>query len=153
MADRIVIMKDGHIQQVGSPQEVFHHPTNLFVAQFIGAPAMNMLEGEWHNDEVQLKNGEHITLSGRYSEKKRSVVLGIRPDDLFVSDTASVLSGTVSVLEPLGSETLVYVSVNGVEVIAKASGRTPPAVGDRVNLNASTDNMHLFDASSDLRIE
>jgi len=152
MADRIVIMKDGHIQQVGTPQEVFHQPTNLFVAQFIGAPAMNMLNGQWHQAEVKLENGDSIDLANRSTSNKVSVVLGIRPDDLFVSEKESIFSGTVNVLEPLGSETLVYVTVNGTEVIAKASGRTPPNVGDVVNLHAVAENMHLFNASTGTRI-
>jgi len=152
MADRIVIMKDGHIQQVGTPQEVFHQPNNLFVAQFIGAPAMNMLNGNWQNNEVVLDNGCSITLPGRRTSDNTPVVLGVRPDDLEVSNETSALAGQVTVLEPLGSETLVYVLVNGVEIIAKASGRTPPAIGETVNLSADPENMHLFDSSNGLRI-
>lgn len=152
MADRIVIMKDGHIQQVGTPQEVFHQPANLFVAQFIGAPAMNTLDGEWEGSNVSLSNGSVLSLPGHVTDTKRSVVLGIRPDDLIVTDSDSIFSGTVNVLEPLGSETLVYVSVGDVEVVAKASGRTPPHVNDTVSLSAAADNMHLFDAASGDRI-
>ena len=152
MADRIVIMKDGHIQQIGTPFDVFHNPCNLFVAQFIGAPAMNMLQGTWHNEQVVLDSQLRVTLPGRRAKDKTSVVLGIRPDDLHVGDKVPVFEGTVTVLEPLGSETLVYVSVDQHELIAKASGRTPPAVGDKVTLSASHKNMHLFDGANGVAI-
>ncbi len=152
MADRIVIMCDGHIQQIGTPFEVFHQPDNMFVAQFIGAPAMNMLKGYWHEDKVVLSNQWSVRIPGKQIREGSDIMLGIRPDDLTVGDHAPLFDGKVSVLEPLGAETLIYVSVNGQELIAKASGRHPPAVGDTVTLSALTDNLHLFDVSSELAI-
>jgi multiple sugar transport system ATP-binding protein len=152
MADRIVIMKDGYIQQIGTPQDVFHQPANLFVAQFIGAPAMNMLNGTCLNNRIVLDGDTKVDLPGIQLEDNKAVVLGVRSDDLTVGGEPPLFSGDVSMLEPLGSETLVYVTVNSVEVIAKASGRTPPEIGERVVLGAPRENMHLFDASSGLRL-
>ena len=152
MADRIVIMKDGYIQQIGTPQDVFHTPSNLFVAQFIGAPAMNMLNGVCRGNQVVLNNGTQVNLPTFKLTDNMPVVLGIRSDDLVVGGEEPLFGGEVSMLEPLGSETLVYVSVNEHEVIATASGRTPPAIGESVMLGAPRENMHLFDASSGLRI-
>ncbi len=147
MADRIVIMKDGRIQQVGTPAQVYHKPANTFVAQFIGAPSMNMFEARVSAGQLTLANGSTLAapvpLFG-----DRPVILGIRPDDLVAGGDAPLLEGRIEVLEPLGSETLAYVGVAGREVIAKASGRAPPAVGDSVSLSADPSNMHLFDAET-----
>ncbi|XHB99099.1 sn-glycerol-3-phosphate ABC transporter ATP-binding protein UgpC [Nitratireductor sp. ac15] len=148
MADRIVIMKDGYIQQVGTPLEVYHKPANTFVAQFIGAPSMNMLPGNWAGKGVKLGDGLGIDLPERSAPEGTDVILGVRPDDLVVTGGKGLFSGTVNIVEPLGADTLVYVGVNGHEVIAKASGREPPKAGDTVKLTAKAGEMHLFDAKS-----
>ncbi len=149
MADRIVIMKDGNIQQIGTPHEVFHTPANMFVAQFIGAPSMNMIEGEWRDNAVNVSEGLRIPMDikSQISDGTK-VVLGLRPDDLTVSEENVLFNGDIQVLEPLGSETLVYATVGGREIIAKASGRKPPKLGATVSLSAEAADMHLFDALS-----
>ena len=148
LADRIVIMRDGYIQQVGTPFEVFHQPANIFVAQFIGAPSMNMIEGTWGDGAVHMQNGLTVPAKGHAAASGSPVILGLRPDDLVVGDEEPLFEGEVSVLEPLGADTLVYVSVNGNEVIAKAPGRSPPDLGATVRLSASPENIYLFDAQS-----
>ncbi len=148
LADRIVIMRDGHIQQVGTPFEVYHHPANMFVAQFIGAPSMNMLRGTWDDGMVRLHGGLTVPAAGKAAAGGSEVVLGLRPDDLVVSDDAPLFKGQVNVLEPLGADTLVYVGIEGEEVIAKASGRKPPELGATVSLSANPENIYLFDAGS-----
>jgi multiple sugar transport system ATP-binding protein len=146
MADRIVIMKDGHIQQIGTPAEVYHSPATTFVAQFIGAPSMNLMDGKGTATGMKLWNGIEVATAARVDGE--AVVAGIRPEDLHVVETGGVLSGVVSVAEPLGSETLVYVEVDGQEIIASASGRTPPKAGDTIRLDLDVDNLHVFDAAS-----
>ncbi len=148
MADRIVIMKDGVIQQVGTPLEVFYQPANTFVARFIGAPSMNMLNGEVGGENLQLDNGTRISVPLSKLSKGQKITVGLRPDDLLVKENEGLFSGKVSLVEPLGSDTLAYVDVNGTEVIAKASGRFPPAIGDRVNLHSAAENIHLFDSNT-----
>ncbi|QBX99965.1 sn-glycerol-3-phosphate ABC transporter ATP-binding protein UgpC [Rhodophyticola sp. CCM32] len=148
MADRIVIMKDGYIQQIGSPAEVYHSPANTFVAQFIGAPSMNLMDGQGSASGVTLWNGVDLKTGKGAGAEGKAVSVGIRPEDLHVTETGGMLSGTVSVAEPLGAETLVYVDVDGQEMIASASGRTPPKAGDRISLNLEAENLHLFDAAS-----
>ncbi|MEP3279645.1 MAG: sn-glycerol-3-phosphate ABC transporter ATP-binding protein UgpC [Stappiaceae bacterium] len=148
LADRIVIMRDGHIQQVGTPFDVYHRPANTFVAQFIGAPSMNMLNGTWNDGAIHLEGGLQVPAAEKSATNGSSVVLGLRPDDLVVSDSAPLFEGQVNVLEPLGADTLVYVGIEGQEVIAKASGRTPPALGATVSLSANPDNIYLFDAGT-----
>ena len=148
MADRIVIMKDGHIQQVGTPAEVYHSPANAFVAQFIGAPSMNMLPGILNNDGIELTTGKRIN-TGHSSDASRKIMLGVRPDDLVLGGPGETLiNGTVTVREPLGAETLIYIDTGADEIIAKADGRTPPELGSQVELTSVADNLHVFDAET-----
>lgn len=149
MADRIVIMKDGYIQQVGTPSEVYHSPANTFVAQFIGAPSMNMLSGVLNGGGgVTLVSG-HSIVTESASATIRPVLLGVRPDDLTLSNAGeTIASGQVTLREPLGSETLIYVATEAGEVIAKADGRTPPDLGAHVILSADPGNVHVFDADT-----
>jgi multiple sugar transport system ATP-binding protein len=148
MADRIVIMKDGHIQQVGTPAEVYHQPANIFVAQFIGAPSMNMIPGEVQaGNRIALSTGGTLEFQ-RPLPEGRPIVLGIRPEDLHPGEGSSVIEGAVNVREPLGHETLIYVGTTNGDVIAKADGRIPPAIGEIVRLGADPENMHVFDAET-----
>ncbi len=161
MADRIVIMKDGHIQQIGSPFEVFHKPANQFVARFIGAPPMNMLEGRYQQGKLHLQDDIVLDLGGRvFSAAAASklaehpqVVIGMRPDDLRVTSEPGHFKGEVALIEPLGSETLVYANVGAKELIAKAPGRVPPTAGDQVSLAIESELIHLFDTRDGVLIE
>ena len=147
MADRIVIMKDGHIQQIGTPSEVYHTPANTFVAGFIGSPAMNMLPAEASGGVIKINGGTVVPLQ-RPAVSNGKLMLGIRPEDLEPIDGPALISGTVNVQEPLGHETLIHVSAAFGDVIAKADGRTPPPVGKTVNLSAAPENIHVFDVAS-----
>jgi multiple sugar transport system ATP-binding protein len=148
MADRIVIMKDGYIQQVGTPSEVYHQPANTFVAGFIGAPSMNMLPGVAEPGGVRLDAGGGVSLE-RPVTAGQKVLVGVRPEDLHPGGTGvPLVSGAVSVAEPLGHETLLYVETATGDVIAKGDGRTPPGVGTEVALSAAPHTLHLFDAKS-----
>jgi multiple sugar transport system ATP-binding protein len=147
MADRIVIMKDGHILQVGTPAEVYHEPANTFVAQFIGAPSMNLLSGQAAGGSIRLDTGATIALSSRAAG---SVLLGIRPEDLRpATNGAAVLNGRITVAEPLGSGTLLHVDLGGgTEVIATGPGRGAPRAGEVIGLAPVPDALHLFDAAT-----
>jgi len=148
MADRIVIMKDGHIQQVGTPSEVYHKPANTFVARFIGAPSMNLLSASMSGDTISLTGGRHVAVALNKQPKGEDVLVGVRPDDLHPDGDNPIISGKVTVLEPLGPETLIYVETTSGEIIAKADGRSPPKVGDIVNLGAGAEHLHVFDAET-----
>lgn len=147
MADRIVIMKDGHIQQVGTPSEVYHTPANTFVASFIGSPSMNMIPATVTDGQVHIDGGSRIDI-GTPIEGNRKVTLGIRPEDLEPVDGPALISGSVNVREPLGHETLIHVGTAHGDIIAKADGRTPPPIGDTVHLGADAQNIHVFDPTS-----
>jgi multiple sugar transport system ATP-binding protein len=146
MADRIVIMKDGHIQQVGTPAEVYHRPANTFVAQFIGAPAMNMLAGRVDGAALTLASGRGLVLPD--TVPPGAVLVGVRPDDLVVDHANPLVEGRVLLREPLGPETLIHVQTDMGEIVAKADGRTPPEVGATVRLGADPAALHLFDATT-----
>ena len=147
MADRIVIMKDGHIQQVGTPSEVYHAPANTFVARFIGSPAMNMIPATVADGAVQIDGGARIDL-GTPIGGDRKVTLGIRPEDLEPVEGPALISGSVNVREPLGHETLIHVGTAHGDIVAKADGRTPPDLGNIVKLGADARNIHVFDPDS-----
>ena len=147
MADRIVIMKDGYIQQFGTPSEVYHTPANTFVAGFIGSPAMNMIPAKITNGAIEIDGGARFDFSPPF-QGDRKVMLGIRPEDLEPADGPGLISGAVNVSEPLGHETLIHVGTVHGDIIAKADGREPPDVGTTVNLCADAQNIHLFDTES-----
>jgi multiple sugar transport system ATP-binding protein len=156
LANRIVVMRDGRIQQSGTPTEVYRRPANVFVAQFIGSPSMNLLPGTVGPDgTIALQVGStHLpaSLAGRLSAGDQ-VILGVRPDDLVVADDSEAdsfrLIGKVSVVEPLGPDVLVYAEAGGRELIAKAGGRQPPPVGASVTLAAPQSSLHVFDADTE----
>ena len=147
MADRIVIMKDGHIQQVGTPSEVYHTPANTFVAGFIGSPAMNMIPARVTGGSVRIDGGAEVPIAVSVAGD-RKVTLGIRPEDLEPVDGPALISGAVNVQEPLGHETLIHVGTAHGDIVAKADGRAPPPVGAAVNLGAMAQNIHVFDAET-----
>jgi len=142
LADRIVIMRDGHIQQVGTPDEVYRRPANTFVARFIGAPSMNLIEAEAAGDAARIAGGIDIALPAPVNGP---VLLGVRPDDLHPVDGPALVEGRVTLREPLGPDTLIYVETDAGEVVAKADARHPPEVGGRVRLGAEAADIHVFD--------
>jgi len=147
MADRIVIMKDGYIQQVGTPEQVYRTPANIFVAQFIGAPSMNIMDGSVTDGQIML-GAAALPISAAQLAEGTMVKIGIRPDDLVIGSADPLLQGTVSLREPLGPETLLYLQSDMGEIILRAPGVNPPEVGDVIALGASVGNIHLFDAET-----
>ena len=144
LADRIVIMKDGYIQQVGTPEDVYHKPANTFVARFIGAPSMNMLKATARGTGLALENGT-VAGSAVPAGDGQRVLLGIRPDDFILTAEKPLVSGKVMVREPLGSETLIYLAGPDGEVVAKVPGQNAPQVGDDISLGAEPEALHVFD--------
>jgi len=165
LADRIVIMRDGYIQQIGTPTEVYEAPANMFVAQFIGSPAMNMLKASVTAQNgglvLSLEDGTALPVPARANGRLTAgteVIAGIRPDDLFALRGTTVgegqwpLSATASVVEPLGPESLVHATIAGQTVIAKAHGRDVPAVGEALTFACILDHLHVFDATTEQAI-
>jgi multiple sugar transport system ATP-binding protein len=138
LAHRVVVLRDGQIEQVGTPLELYYRPNNQFVAQFIGTPQMNMVSGP---DVDQFKGALGIPVpEGGY--------LGVRPESLTLTATGGGhVQARVELVEALGAETLVYVSTaRGTQLVARQSTHTPPRVGDTVEVQIDATAAHLFDA-------
>ncbi len=152
MADRIVVLRAGKIEQVGSPLELYHYPANTFVAGFIGSPKMNLTPAKVKTAgsdgvAIVLPGGGEATVpvEPRNASSGNSVTVGLRPESLKLAD-AGPLSGTVAVVEHLGGETLVYVDVGeGHLVTVRAAGSAPVSVGERVRLGVDAAEAKLFD--------
>ena len=149
LADRIVIMKDGVVQQVGTPGEVYRRPANTFVARFIGSPSMNLLEAKAAADGLDVAGLGRVPAA---NVPVNAVLVGLRPDDLRVMDgkAPSLLTteADVRLVEPLGPDTLVYAVSQGQDLVAKAFGRDTPKVGARVRLTFDARDLHVFDQAS-----
>jgi multiple sugar transport system ATP-binding protein len=156
LADRIVVMRDGRILQVGAPMELYEKPVDVFTARFIGSPTMNILPGRITTlaGTPMLAMGDTpVPLPAGHASLPSEILVGVRPQNLRVlADDESadlVLQGTAAVIEPLGSETFVHVEHGGGLILAAAPAKTPPAVGQSVRLGASVATLTLFDAASE----
>jgi multiple sugar transport system ATP-binding protein len=146
MADTIVILRDGYIEQQGSPLEVYDKPANLFVAEFIGSPSMNLLKGEVAGDGVRLAEGTILPLPhGHKARPGQKVVYGIRPEHLALAKGAPA---KVVVVEPTGPEMHIYADMGGQEVCAITQERVSLARDNMIELSPRLDKVHLFDADS-----
>ena len=155
LADRIVVLSAGRIEQVGAPLELYERPDNLFVARFIGSPAMNIIPatvtGAGEATAVALKGGKSVNLPvpTAASEKGKPASFGVRPEDLSIASGADYLfEGRVSIVEALGEVTLLYVEgLAGEEpIIAKLPGIVNARRGDTIRFSAEPRKLHLFDA-------
>ncbi|MEX0969979.1 MAG: sn-glycerol-3-phosphate ABC transporter ATP-binding protein UgpC [Paracoccaceae bacterium] len=166
LADRIVVMRDGHIEQVGTPMQVFNHPVNTFVASFIGSPPMNQLPGRIEGANVVLADDSRVPVPPRLMDRVsegQAVILGIRPDDISPlghglgmpedAEQVATLELRVDLAEPLGMESLIYTSIAGQEVQAKLYGPRIVQPGEVLTFQVALARAHLFDAASSRALE
>jgi len=154
MADRIIVMNQGRVEQIGTPDEVFDDPVNLFVAEFIGSPAMNMLRGE----VTQLNGQTAFSTGGEVLEVRgdlaivpgHDAIYGIRPEHIVLDDEG--IPVRVNVVESLGIETLVFCDLAGTEICMKVFDRYRPRSGDVIRIRPRVEAMSLFDAESGRRV-
>ena len=136
LAQRMIVMNAGRMDQFGTPEEVYSRPASTFVASFIGSPPMNLL-----------KNASNEQHGG-----KAGSILGIRPEHLDVTPTGWLLK--VEAIETLGAERLVYCSMNGEQIIVRIDEQhTPPAIGSTFHVTPRPDRLHWFDSSSGKRLD
>jgi multiple sugar transport system ATP-binding protein len=155
MADKIVVLQGGRVEQVGTPLELYDRPQNVFVAGFMGSPAMNFLDGKLTGGDrprLTLTSGTTIDLLGGASHADgRDVIIGIRPEDLAFA-TEGGLPATVSVVEPTGSETHVALEVEGKEITWVMRERVSLTPGQTVQLSFRSPNVHFFDKATQHRL-
>ncbi|MBB3521445.1 sn-glycerol-3-phosphate ABC transporter ATP-binding protein UgpC [Rhizobium redzepovicii] len=156
LADRIVVLSAGNIEQVGAPLELYERPANLFVAKFIGSPAMNIIPATvaatGNQTTVTLTGGMSVTLdvATGASEAGKQASFGVRPEDLRIADGADYLfEGEVSIVEALGEVTLLYIEglVPGEPIVVKLPGIYDVKKGQRMRFAADRQKLHLFDAT------
>ncbi|MFZ2650175.1 MAG: sn-glycerol-3-phosphate ABC transporter ATP-binding protein UgpC [Burkholderiaceae bacterium] len=151
MADQIVVMHDGRIEQVGTPLDLYDHPANRFVAGFIGSPAMNLIEGTLRGAVVEAANGARLPAPSAASGiDGRAVVYGIRPEHLDIADDG--FDAEVVVVEPTGSETQVFARLGVQELVGVFRERHEFRPGQHIKLRPRRESAHLFDPASGQRI-
>ena len=150
MADKIVVMQGGRIEQVGAPLDLYDRPVNTFVAGFIGSPSMNLIPGEVRQGAVVLEDGTRLPLPPGVSVTEgQAVTYGVRPEHLTVGEG---IAGTVAVVEPTGSETHVVLRTAGREVVAMFRDRVAFRPGDALTFAPDAGQVHLFDRVSGARL-
>src|SRR5699024_3495798 len=164
MATRLVVMKDGIVQQVGAPKDVYDLPENVFVGGFIGSPSMNFLSGKLSDGQfvmcdVSVKDHDgKMKVHGDQGYIDKDIILGIRPEDshdepAFIDATPETkLTATIDVAELMGAESYLYSKVNDQDFVARVDSRTDVAGGQEINLAFDMNRAHFFDAENELRI-
>jgi multiple sugar transport system ATP-binding protein len=161
LGDRIVVMNEGRVEQIGSPLELYDHPQTLFVATFIGSPAMNLIDGSAQFDgsprfvatddkafSIPLTTAQTDRLAAAAAER---LVAGVRPEDFRVATVpaaGSALAAFVDASEPLGNEVLLYLRAAGQDITARAEPHVLPRPGDRLSLSVDPGRVHYFDRAS-----
>jgi multiple sugar transport system ATP-binding protein len=146
MADKIVILKDGVIEQQGAPLEVYDRPDNLFVAAFIGSPSMNLIKGTVHKNKLLTADGSKIDLPKNHKATEgQDIVFGVRPEHLEVGEGLSI---KISVTEPTGPEIHIYGDMGADEICAVVRERIELKRGQILGLKPMDGKIHLFDAAS-----
>ncbi len=170
MADRIVIMNKGRVQQIGTPRQVYDDPNNIFVAGFIGTPPTNFFEGKYENGEFKMEN---LNLQPRAEQKEmlqkydgKDVILGIRPEHLYVGVRTEYdenykpiqviedpyIEVEIDHLELLGKEYLVHFIINGKKITSKMNARAELKIGEKIQLKFNIDRCYFFDKETENRI-
>lgn len=153
LADRLVVLNQGHAEQIGSPLELYERPATPFVAAFIGSPAMNLFSAKL--DENKLVLGENGVVSMTTDHAfNGDVIWGIRPEHLLVCEDAGDFKMRVKAVESLGAETLIYGAIEGVneDLVLRLSGPHQPQINSDIYLQAPQDKWHLFDANTQQRL-
>lgn len=165
LGTRIVVMKDGFIQQVDTPRNLYDKPNNVFVAGFIGSPPMNFIRADVvrQDGSTLLKfSNFHLKLNAHQSQELRGgsekIIIGIRPEDLSLGGTfvktndKSMISAAVDLVEPLGSETLLHLDIAGTNIVLRTAPDITIKVGETTALMINTDRIHVFDAETEALI-
>ena len=166
LADRIIIMKDGFIEQIGSPVEVFNNPVNVFVATFIGSPPMNIIECSVleKNNELMIEFDDNIIVKCPKNivskiKNSKKVIIGIRAEDIvpfnknsLESEEAWFFEKTIELAEPLGTETQLFFKLRDIEIISRMYNPRPVSVGEKLGFQIDVNKVHFFDYETEKAI-
>ena len=165
MGDRIVVMRDGHIQQIDAPLSLYDHPVNRFVAGFIGSPSMNFVEGRIEGGEqpvfVSEDDAIKVRLGGSAARRTgqyvgRKITMGVRPEDIYVSDASYLpaniteMKSVIDVIEPMGNEVVFYAHAGIHTLVARIAPQALPAAGEPITLALDLDKLHFFDPETEV---
>lgn len=167
LADRIVVLKDGQIQQVGTPMDVYNKPANVFVAGFIGSPAMNFFNVVLENGRVHDEHGDFdipvpegkLKILKEAGYEGKELIMGIRPEDVHTEQVflesfpENVVESTVTVSELLGSETQLYTNLGGTELVSKVDARDFAKPGEKVKMGFEMNKVHFFDKDTEKTLD
>ncbi len=168
MGTRIVVMKDGIVQQVDTPQNIYNYPTNLFVASFIGSPQMNFFDGQvsfegdkayavFEDQKVEL-TAEHAKIVKEQNIAGKTVTFGIRPEnlddskELIAENPSQVANAQVEVIELMGSESYIYTKIGGTTFTVRVNGTSNLKVGEKSKIHFDVNKLHIFNKETELRI-
>ena len=157
LADRIAVMKNGLIQQLDSPKEIYNKPSNLFVADFIGSPSMNFFNGKFISSSNSFSlNNTLINLNNYQFNNKpldqSDIIFGIRPEDISVSDSQDGMEFKIELIEPMGADTLIWLSFENIPFSVRLEGSSEHKLGDVIAINFDIKRASIFDKKSELRI-
>jgi multiple sugar transport system ATP-binding protein len=159
LGDKIVLLKDGKIQQVADPLNLYHKPANIFVAGFIGSPPMNFIEGELirEGDTLYFQCKDlKVQIPREKAEKlkdygKREITMGLRPEHIKPSEGGNV-KATVDLVETLGNEVLLYLNLGEASVISRIHPGSQPDEGTTINLSLDMEKAHFFDKETGINL-
>ncbi|MDO9575489.1 MAG: ATP-binding cassette domain-containing protein [bacterium] len=147
MGDKIVILNKGRIQQIGDTETLYDHPVNYFVAGFMGSPPMNFIEGAVEDGIFRAKDGD---IKIPIENVKGKVIVGVRSEDIVVDSKGNIKAG-VELVEALGNEALLHLSVGDISLIMRMY-ESPPHSGDVININFKREKLHIFNAETGERL-
>ena len=158
LGQRIVVLKDGVIQQIDTPMALYERPANLFVAGFLGSPAMNVLRGSARADGLQLDTGDLIPWNGTapvQATAGRALIVGVRPEDLHLTQVGAPgsFTATVEAVEPVGNEIFVHLRAGTLGLIARVAPRSLPEPGEPIGLQLGAGRLHCFDPADERRLD
>ncbi|EKO3855533.1 sn-glycerol-3-phosphate import ATP-binding protein UgpC [Vibrio harveyi] len=154
LADKLVVLNKGNVEQVGTPLEIYDNPASLFVATFIGSPSMNILDGNVSVDGITI--GDALLPVSTANLALGEIKLGLRPEHLQISQDNPWLQVEVELIESLGADLLLYCHTEGGDsqkLVVRVEGHTPIQIGDKLGLDIKPKHVHLFDANTEKRIE
>ena len=158
LADRIVVMKDGYVQQIGTPKELYFNPVNVFVAGFIGEPPMNFVRGKVQDGALTF-GANKLPVAGKLGDKAasyegREIVFGFRPEAISIQPVSDALTlkAQVELTEMLGDNANVYIDANGQKAILKVTPHEIPAMDEELTFYLPTDQIYLFDGETEMVI-